>query len=384
MRQMLSKDYLYLDTASSTKINQEVLTTYNQLNEKYFANSSAIHQLGQEVADLENKACQQILKLLNVKNYQLLFTSGATESNNLAIKSIALKYQHLGKHLITSEIEHPSVINSFKFLQEHLGFEVSYLKVDASGKISLKDLKEKLRADTILVSIMAVNNELGTIINHLEWCKIVKENSRAFTHVDMVQALGKFDLDFDNVDLASFSAHKINGIKGSGFLLKRDYLEMIPLISGGQQQENLRAGTTNAPSNIVLAKTVRLTLEKQAQANKQLKKLNKYLYQKLKEIPEINLNSVQKESIYNIINFSIDKIESQITLNALNQKKIYVSAGSTCQKDLYLDSHVLKAIGKDQKAQRSRIRISLDESMTLSDMEYFVRVLKEIIKNYAI
>lgn len=381
---MLSKNSLYFDNVSSTKVDPEVLLTYKKLVSEYYANSGSIHRLGVEIKNLEEKASKQILDLLNLDNYRLIFTSGATEANNIAIKSLALKYQHLGKHLITSEVEHPSVYNSFKFLEEYFDFEVTYLKVDANGQINVNDLKNSLKEDTILVSIMAVNNEIGTIINHQEWASIVKKHSRALTHVDMVQAIGKFDLDFKHIDAASFSAHKIHGVKGSGFLILRDHLEIVPLISGGPQQAGFRAGTANSAANIVLAKTVRLILENQEANKTKLKALNDYLYKELKSIPEISLNSNQKKSVYNIINFSVIGVESEVMMNALNSEGIFVSAGSTCQSDVYEDSRVLKAINKDSDSQRGRIRIGLDASLTIADAKRFIKTLEEIINKYAI
>ncbi|NLC55186.1 MAG: cysteine desulfurase [Erysipelothrix sp.] len=381
---MSFKEFLYLDNTSSTKIDKEILKTYTYLTNRYFANASSLHTLGVEVKNLEIKAKNQVLDLLKVKNYRLIFTSGATEANNIAIKSIAIKNQHLGKHLITSKVEHDSVYNSFKFLADYLGFEVTYLNLNQDGTINLDELKNSLRPDTILVSIIGVNNEIGTIINHQKWCKLVKENSKALCHVDMVQALGKIDLDFLNVDLASFSAHKINGINGSGFLLIRDHLKIAPLISGGSQQDGFRGGTSNSPANIVLAKTVRLALEKQEENNAHLKILSDFLYKELKAISTISLNSIQNNSVYNIINFSVNNVQSEIILNALNNKNIYISAGSTCQDDLYEDSRVLKALNKSEKEQRSRIRIGLDASLTIKDLQYFIETLKEIINDYAI
>lgn len=381
---MSFKEFLYLDNTSSTKIDKEILKTYTYLTNRYFANASSLHTLGVEVKNLEIKAKTQVLDLLKVKNYRLIFTSGATEANNIAIKSIAIKNQHLGKHLITSKVEHDSVYNSFKFLADYLGFEVTYLNLNQDGTINLDELKNSLRPDTILVSIIGVNNEIGTIINHQKWCKLVKENSKALCHVDMVQALGKIDLDFLNVDLASFSAHKINGINGSGFLLIRDHLKIAPLISGGSQQDGFRGGTSNSPANIVLAKTVRLALEKQEENNAHLKILSDFLYKELKAISTISLNSIQNNSVYNIINFSVNNVQSEIILNALNNKNIYISAGSTCQDDLYEDSRVLKALNKSEKEQRSRIRIGLDASLTIKDLQYFIETLKEIINDYTI
>lgn len=373
-----------MDNVSSTKVDCEVLKIYTHICEKYFANSSANHKLGREVLRLEEQAKNQILDLLGVKNYNLIFTSGATEANNMAIKSIALANQSRGKHLITSEIEHPSVYESFEFLKKYFNFEVTYLKVDKSGLIDLKSLEDSVRDDTILVSIMSVNNEIGVINNPQDWIKVVKNKSKAICHVDMVQAIGKIDLDFDGVDLASFSAHKINGVSGSGFLLARKHLDLIPLISGGPQQAKLRAGTPNSPANIVLAKTVRLTLENMLKNNEKLKILNDYLYRELSKIPEISLNSDQRCSVYNIINFSVSNVGSEIMMNALSRANIFVSAGSTCHKDLYEDSHVLAAIAKDGLSQRGRIRISLDANLSISDLEFFIEKIKEIINNYGI
>lgn len=381
---MLSNKILYLDSASSTKIDPEILETYYKIYQKYYANSSAIHKLGTKIKELEDLSRQQILDLLNVKNYRLIFTSGATEANNMAIKSVALSRKNLGKHLITTEIEHASVYNSFKFLEDYFGFEVTYLKVNEKGLIDLEELKASLRPDTILVSIMSVNNEIGSIIDPQSWAKIVKDNSNALCHVDMVQALGKIDIDFQHIDLASFSAHKINGVNGSGFLLVRDYIKLIPLISGGNHQDGFRSGTTNHPANIVLAKTVRLCLENQQAANSKLKKLSDYLYEQLSLISEVSINTPKDNSIYNIVNFSVKGVGSEIMMNALSNKNIFVSAGSTCTIDLNSDSSVLRAIGKDISTQRGRIRVSLDSSLSIEDLEFFISELKENILKYAI
>ena len=381
---MSFKGSIYLDSVSSTETSAEIMDTYKLILDKYYANSSSIHKLGVQVSQLEQKSANQILELFDVKNYRLIFTSGATEANNIAIKSYAIKNQHLGRHLITSQIEHPSVYESFKFLQDYMGFEVTYLSVNKTGQIDLDELKDSLRADTILVSIMSVNNEIGTIIDPQEWAKIVKANSKAATHSDMVQALGKIDLNFCDIDMASFSAHKIAGVNGSGFLLLRDHLELAPLISGGPQQDGLRAGTPNSPANIVLAKTVRLALENLKLNQKKYHDLNQYLYDKLSLIKQISLNSFQNVGVYHIINFSVENVESEIMMNALSNEQIYVSAGSTCLSDVSSESRVLKAIGKDVITQRTRIRISLDNNIDMQDLERFIKVLKEIIEKYAI
>lgn len=381
---MQSKDMLYLDSASTTNVNKEVLETYKYLLDNYFANSSALYPIAKEVSRLQEKSRSEILSLLNIKNYKLIFTSGATEANNIAIKSIAIKYQHLGKHLITTKIEHPSVYNSFRFLEEYLDFEVTYLDVDEFGQIDLDKLKNSLRNDTILVSIMNVNNEIGTLIPTSKWSSIVKANSNAFTHSDMVQALSYIDLDLENIDMASFSAHKINGLKGSGFLLMRDYLEVAPLISGGNQEFNIRAGTENTAINIVLSKTVRLALENLNKNRSKLEQLKTYTFDKLKEIKEIQINTPFEDSVNHIINFSTKGVNSEIMMNALSKYNIFVSAGSTCQSDINNDSRVLSSINVDRDLQKSRIRISLNKDLSYNDIDFFIDKLKEIINNYAI
>ncbi len=380
----MSYNMLYLDNTSTNPIDSEVLDTYTNLLKKYYANSGAIHGLGREVNRLHEKSREEILKLLDLKNYRLLFTSGATEANNIAIKSVAIANQDQGKHLITTNVEHPSVHNSFKFLEEYMGFEVTYLDVDKHGQVNLDELKSSLRDDTIIVSIMNVNNEVGTIIDPLDWCKLVKENSHAYTHSDMVQALGNIPLHFENLDMASFSAHKINGIKGSGFLIIRDYIKMVPLLSGGDQEYGLRAGTENAPANIVLAKTVRLALERQESKFNKVRLLNDYFYERIKEIKAVKINSSKTHGVTNIVNISVMGVGSEIMLNALSERKMYVSAGSTCQSDVHKRSRVLMSMEVPMENQQTRIRISLNPSLDYRDVDALVDAIKEISENYAI
>lgn len=381
---MHSNRIIYLDNTSTNPIDKDVLKTYKQLLEKYYANNSAIHKLGREVNRLHEKSRQEILSLLGVKNYRLLFTSGASEANNMAVKSVAMAYQHEGKHIITTNIEHPSVIASFEFLEQFLDFDVTYLDVEPDGSLDINLLKKSLRPDTILVSIMHVNNEIGTIIDPQSWVGYVKENSKAFTHVDMVQSLGNLELDFTNIDMASFSAHKINGVKGSGFLMLRNHIRLVPLISGGDQEDGLRAGTENSPANIVLAKTVRLALERMKDKQVKIKQLSDYLYTQLSEVEGVHFNSNQYNSVSNIVNISVIGVESEIMLNALSEFNIFVSAGSTCQSDVHKYSRVLMSINAPKVNQATRIRISLNTDLELEDIDYLVNAIKEIKEKYAI
>ncbi|NLC34811.1 MAG: cysteine desulfurase [Erysipelothrix sp.] len=377
------KEY-YLDNASTTSIHPEILKTYVYLLEKYYANNSAIHRLGREVNDLHEKARHEILKLLQLKHSKLIFTAGASEANNMAIKAVAMANADRGKHLITTNIEHPSVHNSFRTLEENMGFTVTYLDVESDGTLDLNKLKQALRPDTVLVSIMNVNNEVGTIIPTAEWTRIVKENSRAFTHSDMVQALGTIPLDMNNVDIASFSAHKINGVKGSGFMVIREHIKMKNIIDGGDQEYGLRPGTENAPANIVLAKTVRLALENQKEKAKKLSDLSSYFYSLLADESEILFNSTQTHSVPGIVNFSIIGVNSEIILNAMGAKGIYVSAGSTCQSDIHMHSRVLASMKKSIAVQKSRVRLSLNTQLEKSDIDVIVSIIKEIKENYAL
>lgn len=374
----------YLDNVSTNPINPEVLSTYTMLLEKYYANKSAIHALGREVYKLHEKSREEVLSLLNVKNSRLIFTAGATEANNMAIKSVAMANKAQGKHLITTNIEHPSVHNSFKFLEEYLDFEVTYLDVEADGRIDLNKLKAALREDTLLVSIMAVNNEVGAINDVAAWTKLVKDNSKAYTHSDMVQALGNIDLDFNNLDIATFSAHKINGVKGSGFLVIRDHIDMVPLISGGDQEFGIRPGTENSPANIVLAKTVRIALEEQVEKNEKLKALKDHFYDSLKDNPQVRFNSNQEHSVNTLVNISVLGVNSEIMLNALGQENMYVSAGSTCQSDVHKRSRVLMSLDKPLENQQTRVRISLNTDLTIEDIDTIVLKITEIGEKYAV
>ena len=251
---------VYLDAVSTTAVNPEVLDTYKKLLDKYYCNSDALYDDGVAIYDMQEKSRKMIGQMLGVSSNEVIFTSGASEANSLAIKGLALNHQNK-KHLITSIYEHSSAYNSFKQLENDFGFEVTYLKPDCNGNITAQMVKQALRDDTLLVSIMMVNNEIGSVNNIEEIGEVVKKHSGTFFHTDITQALGKTRIKLNNVDMASFSAHKIHGLKGSGVLIKKQHVQLLPLISGGQQEFSLRGGTSNALENIVLAKTLRIALE---------------------------------------------------------------------------------------------------------------------------
>lgn len=376
---------IYLDYASTTPVRKEILKTYMMLLENYYANSDSLHDLGRETAKLMEQSRAQIAQLFHVHKEEIFFTSCASESNNYATKGYAWKNNYKGKHLITTCVEHSSVHIAMEQLKEEFGFEVTYLPVDDKGVAKLEDLQKALRKDTILVSMMMVNNETGAI-NPIKACAdYVHKNSRAVFHTDGVQALGKIKIDLSYVDMATFSAHKIYGLKGSAILYKKKNIELLPVLSGGQQESGYRAGTSNTCVNIVLAKTIRLALEEQDKNYVYVKELRLYLNRELAAIDGVVINSGDETDIASspyIINISCLNIGSEIMLNALNEKGFAVSAQSTCSSKSKAISQVLLAMGLGEVRATHAIRISLSHLTTKQELEQFIEALKEINHDY--
>ena len=281
MRLVQVSDYLYLDYVSTTPLHQEVFNMYTELLSKYYANSDSLHDLGVTINKLQEQARFHIASSLNVQPSEIIFTSGASESNNMAIKGVAWACKNIGKHIITSAIEHSSVMESTLQLKRVFGFEVTYLKPNENGQITLDMIKNALRNDTILVSIMMINNEIGSINPINEIAAYLKHSSKAYFHVDGVQGFGKYDMDLSNIDLLSISMHKIFGLKGSGILVKKRHVKMLSLISAGQQEGTYRGGTANYCVNIMAAKTIRLALTEQDTHFQVVQRINDYLIDQL-------------------------------------------------------------------------------------------------------
>lgn len=372
---------LYLDYAATTPTHDEVLKSYYEILSKYFYNADSVYDKGIEVNRLMEKSRSLVAQMLGTLDKEIIFTSCGSESNNLAIKGAAFRYQTRGKHLITSCVEHSSVDESFKQLEEIHGFEVTYLPVNQFGCVDAEDLKGALRDDTILVSIMYVNNEIGSINDIEALSSIIKENSRALFHVDMVQALGKLPLHLDKVDLASFSSHKIHGLKGSGFLYKHEKISIVPLISGGQQEFGLRGGTSNACTNIVLAKTLRLALHDFDLKCKKINEINLYCRQLLLEIDDVVINSHVDYSIDSIINFSCVGYKPEVLLHDLESKGVYVSTRSACSSKTDNISRVMKALKLEDTIASSALRISLSSDTSTEDINEFIYCLKSSLEN---
>lgn len=371
----------YFDYASTTNINPEILENYIQLLHTHFANADSMHQLGRAGSSLMEKSRSQIATLLGVKENEIIFTSGASESNNMAIKGIAFANQKKGKHLITSKGEHSSVLHTFQQLEEVFGFRVTYLNLTKEGIVDVEELQAALSKDTILVSLMHVNNETGAIHPIEEIANLIKSNSKAFFHVDCVQSLGKIRIPFHIIDSASMSAHKIYGLKGSGILYRKSNLSLLPLICGGQQEFHLRGGTSNMLVNIMFAKTLRIALEQQEESYNHCKKLNEYIRCYFSNDEDVVFNSTNM-ALPHIINISFRQISSEVMLNALDNRGFCVSAYSTCSSKSKAGSMVLKAMGLEKNRMLNAIRISISLHTTQEEVDELLLAIKEILVNY--
>jgi cysteine desulfurase len=371
---------IYFDNASTTAINPEVLKSYESLLEKYYVNSESLYDEGSEIYRMMEKARGAIAGLLGVKSDEILFTSGSSESNSSVIKGVCLGYKN-HKHIITTNVEHSSILNACAQMERLFGYRVTYLPVDETGRIHVEDLKNALDEDTAVVSIMYVNNESGAINPIPEIAEIVKKHSHAYMHVDMTQAVGKVRMDLTNIDMVSISAHKLEGLKGSGILMKRSFVPFEPLISGGEQEFGLRGGTSNAPADLVFAKTLRLAMENGEKYHDQIRSMKERLVAGLLEIPDVEINSPE-DGVVSTVNFSYEGIPSEVMQNALNAKGFMVSARSTCASRSDDPSYVLTAMGFSSKRASSCIRISLSRHNTPEEVDLFLKALKEIIAHY--
>ncbi len=368
------------DSASTTNVQAQVLKTYIDLLQKEYANSESLYDEGVAMHLKLEKARAAIASLLQVQAQEIIFTSGASESNSAAIKGVCFA-QRDKKHILTTSIEHSSVRHAVAQMAEIFNYEVTYLSVSEKGVISLEEMKKSLREDTAIVSIMAVNNEVGSIQPIQEVGEYVKKHSHAYFHVDLTQAIGKVELDMKYIDLASMSAHKMNGLKGSGILVKKNHVPFIPLINGGEQEFGLRGGTANALVDLVLAKTLRLYLEEQKKKRPHIQTLKERMVTGLRKLEGVWINS-PSEGIANIVNFSYPKIPSEVMQNALNKKGFMVSAKSTCDSKSSEPSEVLMAMGLGRDRSLSSIRVSFHEENTLEEVDSFLKAYREVIQQY--
>lgn len=386
---------IYLDNAATTRVCEEAVSIMEQVMREDFGNPSSLHRKGFVADTYVREAKKQIAKSLKCEEKEIILTSGGTEANNLALFGGAYAKKRSGNHIISTSVEHASVYNPLIFLEEQ-GFEVTYLSVDANGRISLEELKNSLRKDTILVSIMAVNNEIGAVEPIAEATKLVHDfNANILFHVDAIQSYGKLPIAPGKlgIDLLSVSGHKLHGPKGSGFLYKRDRVRIIPEILGGGQQNNMRSGTENVPAIAGLGEAVRVYFQNQKRYMEQMYACKEAFLRRLVDMPFAHPNAVFSElsdthslservrmTAPHVLSVSFDSIsKSEVLLHSLEEYGIYVSSGSACSSNHPAISGTLKAIGLPDCYLGSTIRFSFCPETTLSEIEETCDRLSEIV-----
>ncbi|TXG09257.1 cysteine desulfurase family protein [Lactobacillus delbrueckii] len=377
---------IYFDNSATTKMAPEALETYSQVVTKIWGNPSSLHKLGDRAHGLLEASRKQVADLLGVNTDEIYFTSGGTESNNTAIKGTAWAKREFGKHIITSSVEHASVANTFTEL-ENLGFRVTRLPVDKEGRVNPEDLKAALDKDTTLVSIMGVNNEIGTIQPIKEISEILADYPNIHFHVDNVQALGKgiWDQVFTSrVDMMSFSSHKFHGPRGIGILYKKRGRMLMPLCEGGGQEKGLRSGTENLAAIAAMAKAARLLLtDEKEKADREYaikEKINKYLAGK----PGIHIFSPLKANFApHILCFALEGIRGETLVHTLEDQDIYISTTSACASKKADEASTLVAMKTPDAIATSAVRLSFDESNTLEEADEFIAAFDEIYQHFA-
>lgn len=361
---------IYLDYSATTKTNEEVLDTFIKCSKEFIGNPNSLHELGVKSKNMIESASKQIINLLNLKDSEIIYTSGSSESNNLAIKGICEKYKNRGMHIITTPLEHSSIYGPIDYLKEN-GYKVDYVKIDSNGLVDLEDLENLMTDKTILVSICLVNSEIGIKQPINEISKIINKYPKCYLHSDITQAIGKINIDISNIDLVSFSAHKFYGIKGIGCLIKKEKIELTPLIHGGKSTTLYRSGTPSLPLIVSLSKALRLALENLNDKEKHVNELNLYLKESLKKYDKVKVNS-NKNSIPHILNISILGVKPETMLHALENKNIYISTKSACSKSDSKSKSVFE-LTKDNERANSSIRISISHLTTKTEINEFIK-----------
>lgn len=372
----------YLDNSATTKCSERAKELMVRLLMEDYGNPSSLHLKGAKAEAYIKEARKKIAKTLKVDEKEILFTSGGTESNNLAILGSVEANKRTGNHIITTAIEHASVQQPFVHLEEK-GYRVSYLPVNEVGEISIADLEQVLDEETILVSIMQVNNEIGAIEPIAEVAKYVREHApKALIHVDAIQSYGKMLIYPKKlgIDMLSVSGHKIHGPKGSGFLYVKDKTKLKPIVFGGGQQKGMRSGTENVPAIAGLGEAAAEAYEKLEKNRDHMYELREYFISEVTKIPGVTINGkMGRDAAPHIVSVSVEDVRSEVLLHSLEEKDIYVSAGSACSSNKPSVSRTLTAIGLKQNLLDSTVRFSFCEQTTKEEIEYTLSCLKEII-----
>ena len=370
---------IYFDNAATTKIYDDALTSYVQVSQKFFGNPSSLHQLGVDAHQVLTKARLQVASLLSVQPEEIFFTSGGTESNNWAIKGTALEKSVFGKHIITTKIEHPSVLQTCKQL-ERFGFEVTYLNVDSKGIVSIDQLKESLRKDTILVSVMAVNNEVGAVQPIAEIARVLEEHPSIHFHVDAVQAVERASqlLEIGRIDLLSLSAHKFHGPRGAGILYKKFGRKIQALLTGGGQEKGERSTTENLPGIVATTKALRMALEEESVTGE----LRSQLWKELATKPEIRIFSPE-DGASHVLCFAIKGVRGEVVVHAFENHGIYISTTSACSSKKADSSSTLYAMDVPTEWATGAVRVSFSNDNTKEEVEQFIKVQHQLMKQFS-
>jgi len=375
------KNLIYLDNAATTKTAPEVVEAMLPYFTEFYGNPSSVYGFSGHSKEAIANARTIIAKTLGAKDNEIYFTAGGSEADNWALKATAEAYKNKGNHIITTKIEHHAILHTAEYLEKN-GFEVTYLNVDENGVVNLEELKAAIRPDTILISVMYANNEIGTIEPVREIGKIARENGILF-HTDAVQAFGQVPMNVDdlNIDMLSASGHKLNGPKGIGFLYIRKGVKIRSFMHGGAQERKRRAGTENLPGIVGMGKAVERAVTTMAERTGKEAELRDYLISRvLAEIPYVRLNGHPTDRLPNNANFSFQFIEGESLLIMLDMKGICGSSGSACTSGSLDPSHVLLAIGLPHEIAHGSLRLTLNEENTKEEIDYVVESVKEIVQ----
>lgn len=371
---------IYFDNAATTQVYPEVLKTYNEVTTKIWGNPSSLHQLGSQATRILEASRQQIAELLGKNSEEIIFTSGGTEGDNWVIKGVAFEKAQYGKHIIISAIEHPAVKESALWLQSQ-GFEVELAPVNKEGFVELTTLEGMIRPDTILVSVMAVNNEMGTVQPIADIAALLANKPTITFHVDAVQAIGKIptqDYLPERVDFATFSGHKFHSVRGVGFIYAKTGKRLQPLLIGGGQESNRRSTTENVAGIAATAKALRMVMEKSEVSQKRLQAMKEVLFDGLSQYPDVTIFSQLEKSAPNIVTFGIKNIRGEVIVHAFEEHQIYISTTSACSSRAGKPAGTLIAMGVPQKLAQTAVRISLDDDNDMGQIEQFLTIFKQI------
>ena len=370
---------IYLDYAANTPVEKSVLDLYYEVSLKYFANPNSSHRLGLEAKKVLDESSENIAKKLGILKEEIIYTSGATESNNLVVKGICERYKNYGKHILLSSLEHNSLIESATSMQE-LGFEVELIPVNKDGVVEVDVLKSMLREDTILVSVCSIDSEIGIIQPIEEIANLLKEYPHTFFHTDASQAIGKIEMNYENVDLITIAPHKFYGLNGIGLLIKKKDVSIKPLINGGKSTTIYRSGTPVLPLVVATDKALSYSLEEQKNRYNYVSKLKTKITSELSKLPNIKINS-KENSVPYIINFSFKGIKALDLAKKLEEYEIYVSTKTSCCP-VETPSKLVYALTKDKGLATSSIRVSLSHLTTEEEVDEFINCFLKCYKEF--